>query len=237
MKVLLRLRPAPDECDVGVHPYINTSEDSKFGFGLDELDEVDKILTLCENIQIIGLHCHLGSSIRDPSVYTYMGNFLSSATKMLDDKGIEIELYDVGGGICIDYKKEIPGFKNGDVQAHSEDTMHQGGTPGVDEFIKTIVNFLPPNKKLLIEPGRSLVSSLVMYFSIPSDFDILFCSEGWKRRNYRHKSTWSKEGWEQKLRRCRRRDDRAHTPTFIRSRSSDSSHQAQVQKGGRLNES
>ena len=66
--ILLRITPGI-ECHT--HEYIQTGHlDSKFGFDLTQIDEaVELILNDYTNLQLHGLHAHIGSQIFEPKVY------------------------------------------------------------------------------------------------------------------------------------------------------------------------
>lgn len=44
-------------------------EGSKFGISADELEEVLEMATTFEKIRVVGLHCHIGSTIREPEKF------------------------------------------------------------------------------------------------------------------------------------------------------------------------
>lgn len=65
MKVLLRITPG---VEAHTHDYITTGqEDSKFGFDLHngQADEAVKQVLGSEVIELLGVHCHIGSQIFD----------------------------------------------------------------------------------------------------------------------------------------------------------------------------
>lgn len=59
VRLLLRIRPSATihKGDLAIHPYVNTAEASKFGFGKDELDQVLTILEGQETTKVVGIHC------------------------------------------------------------------------------------------------------------------------------------------------------------------------------------
>ncbi|MBJ8056734.1 diaminopimelate decarboxylase, partial [Bacillus cereus] len=65
VKVLLRITPG---VEAHTHDYITTGqEDSKFGFDLHngQADEAVKQVLESEVIELLGVHCHIGSQIFD----------------------------------------------------------------------------------------------------------------------------------------------------------------------------
>ena len=67
-KILLRITPGI-ECHT--HKYIQTGHlDSKFGFDLTQIDDVINLIkNECSNLEIKGLHAHIGSQIFETRVY------------------------------------------------------------------------------------------------------------------------------------------------------------------------
>ena len=58
--------------DAHTHEFIRTGQiDSKFGFALEngEAFEAVKEAVACENVELIGLHCHIGSQIFDKAPF------------------------------------------------------------------------------------------------------------------------------------------------------------------------
>lgn len=147
--VLFRIKPG---IDAHTHDFIMTGQiDSKFGFGL-ETGEAMAILHIAknyENINVVGLHCHIGSQIfdKDPFVRAaeVMTNFMADAT---EETGIVFEKLNLGGGFGIRY-------------------LESDNPIGYDEYIgdvaKTVRKIADERNinmpMILLEPGRSLVGS------------------------------------------------------------------------------
>lgn len=101
IKVLIRLNV---DLDTQVHPYLQTvSKNSKFGIIDNDFNEVLSILRPCPLIKIIGLHCHLGSTIDDVSIYTKLFILLEKAIRDHADALSDVEIVNVGGGLGINY--------------------------------------------------------------------------------------------------------------------------------------
>ncbi|CAG7725677.1 unnamed protein product [Allacma fusca] len=132
VQVLLRVQPPPFECNVAVHPYVNTSESSKFGFDTRDMNQILEILQEHEKIKVYGIHCHLGSCIYDPQVYEYIAGFVTDLSATLAKNEIHVKLLDIGGGIGINYHGTLP---------------------------EPMSRILPKTLKVLLEPGRSLVGN------------------------------------------------------------------------------
>ncbi len=59
--------------------------------------------TSLENINIIGLHYHVGSQILNLNVFRDLTATANSHLETLQDKGVKIEHVNFGGGLGIDY--------------------------------------------------------------------------------------------------------------------------------------
>ena len=112
--VNIALRVNPD-IDPKTNHCIDTGQaDSKFGISYEEiLSEVESIRAL-KNIEVIGMHIHIGSQIRELHVFENMCNKVNVIVDNLTKLGFEIEFVDVGGGLGINYdmpeNEPIPNF-------------------------------------------------------------------------------------------------------------------------------
>ena len=112
--VNIALRVNPD-IDPKTNHCIDTGQaDSKFGISYEEiLDSVEHIRSL-KNIDVIGMHIHIGSQIRELHVFENMCNKVNVIVENLTKLGFEIEFVDVGGGLGINYdmpeNEPIPNF-------------------------------------------------------------------------------------------------------------------------------
>ena len=64
-----------------VFSFVLVSKNSKFGVVQDDFKEVLDILVPCKWIKIIGLHCHLGSTIDDVTIYSIMFKMLEKVLR------------------------------------------------------------------------------------------------------------------------------------------------------------
>ncbi|WP_125154037.1 diaminopimelate decarboxylase [Clostridium rectalis] len=148
-KILLRITPG---IEAHTHEYIKTGQiDSKFGFTLlnnQTLNAVERAIKL-SNIDLIGLHCHIGSQIFEITPYEdevdIMMNLIKNIKKKLNYDILELDL---GGGFGIYYT--------------------EGDTPKTTEnYCESILNKAISKAKelnidlpsLVIEPGRSIVGN------------------------------------------------------------------------------
>ncbi|MDP8299762.1 MAG: diaminopimelate decarboxylase [Candidatus Tantalella remota] len=102
-KVNVAIRVNPD-VKADTHDYITTgTKEKKFGIGFETVEEIFDNANKYSNVNLKGLHVHIGSQITDPAP------FVSSLTKVLDfvDKSsINIEWLNLGGGFGIEYTDE-----------------------------------------------------------------------------------------------------------------------------------
>ncbi len=144
--ILIRLTPGI-ECHT--HEYIKTGHlDSKFGFDLEYLDVVMKIIVNSKNLNLKGLHSHIGSQIFEIEPFVDSVEILLDQCKHIKDNyNIELSEIDIGGGIGISYTTEDDPI--------SIDKWAQATTTRLKERCKTL-GLNPP--KLICEPGRSLIA-------------------------------------------------------------------------------
>ena len=113
-RVDIALRVNPD-IDPKTNHCIDTGQaDSKFGISYEEiLEHADEIKSL-EHLNIIGLHLHIGSQIRELHVFENMCNKVNVIVENLVRLGFSIDFVDVGGGLGINYdvpeNEPIPNF-------------------------------------------------------------------------------------------------------------------------------
>ncbi|WP_251860862.1 diaminopimelate decarboxylase [Clostridium sp. Marseille-Q2269] len=148
-KVILRVIPG---IEAHTHEYIKTGQiDSKFGFTLidDGAIKAVKKSSELENIQFLGLHCHIGSQIFETKPYEEEIEIMFNLIKRINEElNIYVEELDLGGGFGIYYT--------------------DGDNPQkIEEFCKLILDKAQNYSKkigirqptLTIEPGRSVVGN------------------------------------------------------------------------------
>ncbi|HEB72906.1 MAG TPA: diaminopimelate decarboxylase [Nitrospirae bacterium] len=104
--IALRINPAVDP---KTHPYISTGlKTSKFGISYDSaMDEYRHAVSM-ENIEVVGVHKHIGSQITLVSPFVDALEKTLDVVKNLEEEGIGIRYIDIGGGLGIPYKDEAP---------------------------------------------------------------------------------------------------------------------------------
>ena len=132
--VLIRVTPGVTG---DTHHAISTGQaDSKFGFSMHEAAGAIERLSGSASLRLVGLHCHIGSQLFDLEPFR-------AAVRTISELG-EFPVYTVGGGLGVAYTSaQLP--------------------PSVDEYVAAVVDaaheWLGPDKRLLLEPGRSLVAN------------------------------------------------------------------------------
>ncbi|WP_163191899.1 diaminopimelate decarboxylase [Clostridium thermarum] len=147
--ILLRLTPG---IEAHTHDYIKTGQvDSKFGFTLLNNNTLKAVKSAIakKNVELVGIHCHIGSQIFETEPYKDATNImLTLMQKIYDETGHMLSELDLGGGFGIYYK--------------------EGDKPySIEEYCSTIIEafeekckeltIVPP--MLTIEPGRSIVGN------------------------------------------------------------------------------
>ncbi len=139
-KARIALRVNPD-VDPKTHPYISTGmEKNKFGLDVKSSIETYKRATSLENIEVVGIDCHIGSQLTELSPFVDALARLRDLTRKLQDLGISIKYLDLGGGLGITYNEETPPHPS----------------QYADEIIKMVEDL---GCTLILEPGRVIVGN------------------------------------------------------------------------------
>jgi diaminopimelate decarboxylase len=136
--VAIRVNP---DVDPKTHPYISTGlKKNKFGIDKDTAIEGYNVASQLENIDVVGIDCHIGSQITEAKPFVEALENLKGLIDELRKTGIEIRFLDMGGGLGITYSDELP--------------------PHPREYAKEIVASLKGSQlKLILEPGRVIVGN------------------------------------------------------------------------------
>jgi diaminopimelate decarboxylase len=101
VRVALRVNP---DIDARSHPHISTGlRTNKFGIPLDAAREVARRFATHEQLEIVGLHIHVGSQITDLEPLGDAARALVRLARELRDDGVTIEHLDLGGGLGVSY--------------------------------------------------------------------------------------------------------------------------------------
>lgn len=139
-KATVSLRVNPD-VDAQTHPYISTGlKENKFGIAMDEaLLEYRRAATM-PNLDVAGIDCHIGSQLTSLHPFLDALDRVLLLAERLKDEGIPIRHLDIGGGLGIRYKDEVP--------------------PEPADYAKVINRRLGElDYELLMEPGRAIVGN------------------------------------------------------------------------------
>lgn len=112
--IALRVNP---NIDAHTHHYITTGlAENKFGISLEMLDKVIEHCLTSPNINLQGLHFHIGSQITVNEPFKHLCYKINELQKHYEAQGIKFTTINVGGGLGIDYDvpdaNPIPDFKS-----------------------------------------------------------------------------------------------------------------------------
>ena len=136
--VSIRVNP---EIDPKTHPYITTGlKKNKFGILWEDAARIYREIAAEEYLAPVGISSHIGSQILE------LGPFIEAVTSLkkmileLRGLGMTIEMLDIGGGLGITYKDELP--------------------PDPKDYAKVVKeNLSDIGITLILEPGRVIVGN------------------------------------------------------------------------------
>lgn len=147
VNVMIRITPG---IDGHTHQFIQTGQvDSKFGFSIFDESALMAVKTVmgCKNLNLTGIHAHLGSQLNENEIYNTEVEVLAGfAAELRDEFGLELNELNVGGGFGIYY---IEGDDRRDISFFT-DIINSSVEK---EFARH--NLMKP--LVIIEPGRWLV--------------------------------------------------------------------------------
>ncbi|MEF9932005.1 MAG: diaminopimelate decarboxylase, partial [Bacteroidales bacterium] len=101
-KIALRINP---DIDAHTHKYISTGrKEDKFGISPWMFEDVVELIKNCKNVELIGLHFHIGSQILDLNVFKLLCNKVEEIQQWFINKDIFIHNINLGGGLGVDYE-------------------------------------------------------------------------------------------------------------------------------------
>ena len=136
-KAPISLRVNPD-VDAKTHPYISTGlKENKFGIPSDSVFETYQYAASLPNLDVVGIDCHIGSQLTETQPFVDALDRVISMIDALKKLGIELKHIDIGGGLGVTYKDEVP--------------------PTVAEYANAMKPALEKlGLKVYMEPGRSI---------------------------------------------------------------------------------
>ena len=144
-KVLLRLSPG---IDPHTHSHTTTGVlDSKFGFPMEtgQAAKAVRAALNAPNLDLVGLHCHLGSPIFELEPYQAAIQTVISFANEFRSEGLDLREFSPGGGFAIAYTRDDE-------------------PPSIAQYAEAIASTLEdaciasglPRPLLIVEPGRSV---------------------------------------------------------------------------------
>ena len=139
--VSIRVNP---NVDPKTHPYISTGlKGNKFGVAHEDALRIYQHAVALKGLHVVGIDCHIGSQITTTEPYLDAMDRVLELVVSIEAAGIPIEHIDFGGGLGINYNGDTP--------------------PAADALWQQLLAKIDAcgfgNKKLMIEPGRSLVGN------------------------------------------------------------------------------
>ena len=134
LAVLIRVVPGVEP---GTHAKISTGQrDTKFGFCIDDARGAIERVGAAAHLDLVGLHMHIGSQILDVEPFR-------RAIEALATLG-EFPVYNLGGGLGVAYTADQQ-------------------PPSIERYVEAKLSaaheLLGADKRILVEPGRSLVAN------------------------------------------------------------------------------
>ena len=103
-RVALRVNP---DVDPQTHKYISTGKkENKFGLDLARAEQAYEIAARLPNLEVVGLHMHIGSQILTPQPFREAVQKVAPLCATLKRMHPKFRCLDIGGGIGIQYKPE-----------------------------------------------------------------------------------------------------------------------------------
>jgi diaminopimelate decarboxylase len=137
--ISIRVNP---NVDAGTHPYISTGlKENKFGVSIDKSLELYQWANNQAYLNVQGLDCHIGSQLTEVAPFLDALGKLLSLIDQLSDKGVTISHLDIGGGLGVKYKDELP--------------------PHPTEYMQQIMQKMHgyEHLTLIMEPGRAIMAN------------------------------------------------------------------------------
>ena len=136
--VAIRVNP---DIDPKTHPYIATGlRENKFGIDFNLSMKEYIFANGLPHIEIIGVDCHIGSQLIELQPFVEALRRVKELIHVLGQRGIGIQYLDLGGGLGITYKDEVP--------------------PHPTEYANAIVEEVSDlDYTLIFEPGRVIVGN------------------------------------------------------------------------------
>jgi diaminopimelate decarboxylase len=144
--VLIRVTP---DIDIHGHRAVTTGiSDQKFGFTLAEDHAADAVKRVLAHpiLDLVGLHCHIGSQVTDPALYgEAIHRMIAAMADIRAQHGVILTELNIGGGHAIPY---VPGDRELELDELAvviEDALDEACA--AEHF---------PRPTIVVEPGRAI---------------------------------------------------------------------------------
>jgi diaminopimelate decarboxylase len=136
-RIAIRVNP---DVDAKTHPHISTGlKINKFGIPSADVVEVCAMARGRANIEVVGLHAHVGSQITSMEPLARAARALVDLARALAAQGTSIEHLDIGGGLGVSYDGSP--------------------VPGVTEYAAAVLPILKESGlAIVLEPGRHIMA-------------------------------------------------------------------------------
>lgn len=112
-RVAFRINP-----NIGAHTHANITTglaENKFGIAMQDMDKVIDEAQTMANVEVIGLHFHIGSQILEMGDFKALCNRINDLQSQLAKRNVFVKNINVGGGLGVSYdnpdREPIPDFK------------------------------------------------------------------------------------------------------------------------------
>ncbi|GLE50407.1 diaminopimelate decarboxylase [Mycobacterium montefiorense] len=144
--VLIRVSP---DIDIHGHRAVTTGiSDQKFGFTLAHDQAADAVKRVLAHpiLDLVGLHCHIGSQVTDPALYgEAIHRMIAAMADIRAQHGVILTELNIGGGHAIPYVSGDREFEIDDLAVVIEDALDEACA--AEHF---------PRPTIVVEPGRAI---------------------------------------------------------------------------------
>ncbi len=136
--VSLRVNP---DVDAKTHPYISTGlKENKFGIAIEDAEAAYLRAAVMPGLEVVGVDCHIGSQLTELRPFLDALERVLALVEKLAKQGVKLHHLDLGGGLGIRYRDEIP--------------------PAPEALIHALMERLAGmDYEIIVEPGRSIVGN------------------------------------------------------------------------------
>jgi diaminopimelate decarboxylase len=136
--VSFRVNP---DVDPKTHPYISTGlKENKFGVAFEDALPLYRRAASSRSLRVVGVDFHIGSQLTETAPFVAALERILELVDALAGEGVALHHVDLGGGLGIRYRDEVP--------------------PPVAAYLGALLARIGPRPvKILLEPGRALVGN------------------------------------------------------------------------------